>query len=567
MKKHTTVKITLAAVMASTLAVSAIAQTAEDLKNDAKTTGDVLVYGMGYGANRFSSLKQINKDNVHKLVPKWAFSLTDNRGGEAMPLFKDGVLYTTVHNATIAVNAMTGRQIWRTNHDYPPATLRVVCCGIVNRGAAIYEGMIIRALMDDRVIALDAKTGKKVWETKAPAPATPKNGYSMTGAPLIANGVVIVGVAGAEYSIRGFLDGYDAKTGKHLWRTYTIPKKGEKGYETWPAGKAEVGGGSTWVTGTYDPELDLVFWGTGNPTPWNPVSRPGDNLFTDSILAFSPKTGKVKWHYQATPNDPFDYDGVHQPVLTNLKVDGKDTRVVMQANRNGFFYVLNAASGKLLAANKFGKVNWATHVDLKTGRPVVTDVYKDVMKGKKVSAWPSVSGVTNWMHMSFNPGTGLAYVNTIHMGNTYEPRKPKVLKPGQPSGPGTVKRTPLFDNPNERGYLKAINPMTGKIKWTAPFKSPNYGSTMTTAGGLVFTGVMTGEFEAYDADNGKKLWSFQTSSGILGQPITWEMDGKQYVTVLVGIGGVYALRVGDPNLKNVPAGASLWTFQLYEEKK
>ena len=566
MSNCASMRLALTAFAAAGLSVSALAQTADDLKNDAKTTGDVLVYGMGYGAQRYSPLKQINKENVSRLVPKWAFSMTDNRGGEAMPLFKDGVLYTTIHNATIAVNALTGRQIWRTNHDYPPETLRVVCCGIVNRGAAIYEGMIIRALMDNRVIALDAKTGKKVWETRAPAPATAKNGYSMTGAPLIANGVVVVGTAGAEYSIRGFLDGYDAKTGKHMWRRYTIPAKGEKGYDTWPAGRAEVGGGSTWVTGTYDPDLDLVFWGTGNPTPWNPVVRPGDNLFTDSIIAIRPKTGEMVWYYQATPNDPFDYDGVHQPIIATIPVNGTPTKVLMQANRNGFFYVLNPANGKLLAANTFGKVNWATGVDMKTGRPIVTDVYKDVLKGKKVSAWPAIGGVTNWMHMSFNPGTGLAYVNTMRMGNTYEPRPPKTYKPGQPSGPGSVKRTPLFDNPNERGHLKAIDPMTGKAKWQVPFKSPNYASTMTTAGGLVFTGQLTGEIEAFDADTGKRLWSFQTSSGTLGQPITWEMNGKQYVTMLVGIGGVYALRAGDPNLKNVPAGASLWTFGLFDGK-
>ena len=261
----------------------AVAQSADDLKNDEKTPGDVLVYGMGYSGNRYSPLTQINKENVAKLVPVWGHALTDNRGAEGFPLVKDGVIYATIHNATVAIDALTGKQIWRVAHEYPPETLRVVCCGIVNRGAAIYEGKIIRALMDNHIIALDAKTGKEVWKTKSPDPTSVENGYAMTGAPLIANGVVVVGVAGAEYSHRGFLEGYDPSTGKHLWRTYNIPGKGEKGSDTWKADTNLVGGGSSWVTGTYDPELDLVYWGTGNPSPWNPRTREGDALWTNSI--------------------------------------------------------------------------------------------------------------------------------------------------------------------------------------------------------------------------------------------------------------------------------------------
>lgn len=544
----------------------ASAQTADDLKNDHATPGDVLVYGMGYGAQRYSPLKHINKDNVSRLVPKWAFALTDNRGAEAFPVIKDGVIYTTVHNATVAVDAMSGRQLWRVSHEYPPETLRVVCCGVVNRGAAIYNGVIIRALMDNRIVALSAKDGKEIWETTSPEPATVKNGYSMTGAPLIADGVVIVGVAGAEFGHRGFIEGYDAATGKHLWRHYNVPAKGEKGAETWPEEALASAGGSSWVTGTYDPELNLVFWGTGNPSPWNARMRPGDNLYTNSIVALRPKTGERVWHYQATPADPFDYDGVHQPVIGNVAVNGKPQKVLMQANRNGFFYVLDPANGKLLAANAFGKVNWADGVDLATGRPRVTEVFRQAHEGKQVTVWPSVSGLTNWMHMSYNPEKNLAFVNTLNIGMTYEAPPIKILAPGAPSGSGSVKRTNIFEDPNVRGYLKAIDPMTGRSKWETPYKSPNYSSVLSTAGGLVFTGVMTGEFEALDADTGQRLWSFQTSSGVIGQPVTWEQGGKQYVTVMSGIGGVYALRSGDPNLANVPAGASLWTFELYQGK-
>jgi alcohol dehydrogenase (cytochrome c) len=544
---------------------SSLAQTSQDLKADAGTTGDVLVYGMGYSGQRFSPLTQINKENVGRLVPVWAYSLADLQGGEGFPLVKDGVIYVTTHNATVAVDALSGKQIWRVMHDYPPETLRVVCCGIVNRGAAIYEGMIIRALMDDRLVALDAANGKEIWTAKSPDPVTHANGYAMTGAPLIVDGVVIMGVAGAEYSHRGLVEGYDAKTGKHLWRLYTIPAKGEPGSETWEGDSALTGGGSSWVTGTYDPELDLVYWGIGNPAPWNPRARKGDNLFTNSIFAIRPKTGERVWYFQTTPQDPFDYDAVQTPVIATINVDGAPRKVVMQANRGGFLYVLDAKDGRLIAANAYDKVSWADGVDRETGRPVGTDVLKGALEGRTVTVWPSVSGVTNWQHMSFSPRTGTLYINAIHVGMTYQAPEPPKLAPGRPSGPGTVKRTTVVDDPNVRGFLKAVDPLTGKSKWETPYRSPNFSSTMVTASNLVFTGVMTGEFQALDADTGKILWSFQTPSGIVGQPVTWERNGKQYVTVMSGIGGVYAQRAGDPNLENLPTGVSLWTFALFDK--
>lgn len=553
----------LAALLGIAAPLSAWAQTADDLKNDHRTPGDVLVYGMGYGAQRYSSLTQINRSNASRLTPQWSYSLADNRGSEGFPVVKDGVMYVTAHNMTAAVDALTGKQIWRINHDYPPETLRVVCCGIVNRGAAIYDGMIIRQLMDNHVIALDAKTGKEVWKAKSPAPVSIENGYAMTGVPLVVNGVAIVGVAGAEYGHRGFIEAYDAKTGKHMWRHWNVPAKGEKGSETWSGESAATGGASSWVTGTYDPELDLVYWGTGNPSPWSPIGRKGDHLWSNSILAIRPKTGERIWHYQTTPEDPFDYDGVQQPVVATLRIEGKPTKVVMQANRNGFLYVVEAATGKLIAANAFGKVNWADGVDLKTGRPKVTQVYKDALAGKNVTVWPSVTGVTNWQHMAFSPRTGLLYINTMHLGMTYEAMPPKgEWKPGQPSGPGTVKRTTVLEDPNVRGYLVAVDPLTAKPRWRVPTKSPNWASTMVTASDVVFTGTMTGQFEARDATNGKLLYSFQTPSGILSQPVTYEIKGKQYVAIQSGIGGVYALRAGDPNLVNTPPGATLWTFAL-----
>lgn len=543
----------------------AYAQTSNDLVNDQKTTSDVLVYGMGYNAQRYSPLAKINKSNVKRLVPMWGYSMADNRGSEAFPVIHNGVIYTTAHNVTVAVDALSGKEVWRVTHEYPPETLRVVCCGIVNRGVAIFEGKIIRMLLDNNIVALDAKTGKEIWKTSSPPPATISNGYSMTGAPLIVNGVVLVGVAGAEFSARGFLEGYDANTGKHLWRTYMVPAPGEPGSETWQGDSSLTGGGTTWVTGSYDPELDLVYWGISNPAPWNPRGRKGDNLYTNSVVAIRPNTGERVWHYQTTPQDPFDYDAVQTPVVAMIKVNGQSRKVVIQANRNGFIYVLDARDGKLLAANTFGRVNWADGVDMTTGRPNVTDVFRGALEGKLVTVWPSVSGVTNWQHYSYSPKTELLYVNTLHIGMTYQADEPTPLKPGSPSGPPSVKRTTVLDDPNVRGFLKAVDPMTGKSKWEAPFKSPNYSSTLVTGSNLVFTGVMTGEFQALDADTGKILWSFKTPSGIIGQPVTWEKNGKQYLTIMSGIGGVYALRAGDPNLANVPAGASLWTFGLFDK--
>jgi alcohol dehydrogenase (cytochrome c) len=557
--------IVLAALVGAAFPLAALAQSADDLKNDHKTPGDVLTYGMGYAQNRYSPLTNINRDNVKRLVPAWSYSMADNRGQEAQPLVRDGIIYLTDHEKTVAVNGITGREIWKSTIEYPADTTRVVCCGIVNRGAAMFEDKLYRTTLDGNVIALDIKTGKELWRTKS---SDPKDGYSMTVAPLVANGVVIAGVAGAEFGHRGYLEGFDPQTGKQLWRTYTIPAKGEPGSETWAGDSALTGGGSTWITGSYDPELDLVFWGTGNPAPWNPLNRKGDNLHTNSILAIQPKTGKVIWTYQTTPGDPFDYDGVNELVQADLTVDGTPRKVVMQANRNGFFYVLERSTGKLLAANPFVKVTWAERVDLTTGRPVWTQATKDALEGKTVQVWPSLVGGKNWRPMSFNPETKLIYVNTMDFGWEYTPLpldQVTNLKAGQPHY-GVKRPWPyFFDDPNGRGYLRAVDPLTGKSKWAVPFKSPNFAGTLVTAGGLVFTGRLTGEVMAVDSDTGKILWEFQTSAGIVGQPVTWEKDGKQYVTVTNGATGPYVMRAGDPNLANVPAGGSIWTFKVFEE--
>jgi alcohol dehydrogenase (cytochrome c) len=559
-------RVTIMAMLLSAIVpLIVLAQTADELKHDEKTPGDVLTYGMGYSQRRFSPLARINRDNVKRLVPAWSYSMADNRGQEAQPLVKDGVIYLTDHEKTIAIDALSGKQIWKSILEYPPDTTRVVCCGIVNRGAALFDGKLYRTTLDAHVIALDLTTGKEVWRTKS---ADPQDGFSMTGAPLVANGVVITGVAGAEFGHRGYLEGLDPQTGEQLWRTYSIPAPGEPGSETWAGESMKTGGGSTWITGSYDPELDLVFWGTGNPAPWNPLGRQGDNLYTNSILAIQPSTGKVVWWYQMTPNDPFDYDGVNELVQAELTIDGTPRQVIMQANRNGFLYLLERATGKLLAANKFVKVTWAERIDMATGRPVWTEVTKAALEGQNVQVWPSLIGGKNWHPMSYSPVSQLLYVNTTAFGWDYQPlprEEVSNLKPGQPHYGVKRPLVFLYDDPNGRGYLRAIDPLTGQSKWAVPFQSPNFSGTLVTAGGLVFTGRLTGEFMAVDADTGQRLWEFQTSAGIVGQPITWERDGKQYVTVTSGATGPYVMRAGDPNLANVPAGGSLWTFKLFEE--
>lgn len=370
------------------------AQTAEDLLNDSKTPDNVVTYGMGYDLQRFSPLKQINASNVKRLVPVWNTGLSNLLGEQAQPLVYNGVMYVTNALWTFAIDVGTGKQIWRTQVSYDTDVPRVVCCGVSNKGPAIFNGKLFRVTLDAHVVALDLKTGKEVWKEKF---AEWKEGHSGIVAPIVANGVLVVGMSGAEFGVRGFLDGRDPDTGKLLWRRYTIPGPGEKGYETWPQdGEAyKRGGGTTWITGSYDPQLDLTYWGTGNAGPWNSAYRKGDSLYSASVVAVRPKTGEIVWHYQFTPNDSYDYDGVNENVLADIRIDGEMKKVLLHADRNGFFYVLDRANGKLLRAFPFGKVNWATHIDMKTGRPVETDVRKRLESGEAVELWP-FSGTKNW---------------------------------------------------------------------------------------------------------------------------------------------------------------------------
>ena len=338
-----------AAILLAAMCTAAPAQTLDDLKKDGNggSTDNILTYGMGYHQQRYSPLKQINTQNVKRLVPVWNLSLDNNWGEQAQPIIYNGIMYVTNARATVAIDVATGKQIWKQTLEWPPETPRVVCCGVSNKGAAIYDGKIYRTTLDAHVVAYDAKTGKEAWKTKV---AEWKEGVSLTLAPLIANGVLVIGNSGAEFGVRGFIDGYDTATGKQLWRKFTIPAKGEKGNETWPQDNNawEIGGGSAWITGSYDPDLDLMYWGTGNPAPWASQTRPGDNLYTSSVLAMRPKTGEIVWHYQFTPNDPYDYDACWELINAEINVGGGQKRkVIMQFNRNGFLYVIDRANGQL----------------------------------------------------------------------------------------------------------------------------------------------------------------------------------------------------------------------------
>jgi alcohol dehydrogenase (cytochrome c) len=547
----------LGGVALAALIGSAQAQSADDLKRDNATPGDVLTYGMGYNNQRYSALKQINTGNAAKLRPVWAYSLNNSQSQESQPIVHNGVMYVTTHNSTVAINPVTGRQIWKQDIDLPQDVFKMACCGILNRGVAIYDGKLFRATLDAHVIAMDAKTGKQLWKSKA---ADYLNGQAMTSAPLVANGVLITGIAGGEYGTRGFIDGWDPATGKQLWRFYTTAAPGEKGGDTWPGDTHAKGGAPTWLTGAYDPALDLVYWGTGNGGPWNPNVRKGDNLYIASVVAIRPKTGELVWHYQFSPNDPYDYDATEVGMLVDMKIGGKDRKVLAQANRNGFFYVLDRANGELLAANPYVKVNWAERIDLKTGRPVPTETDRKARAGEDVEIFPSVLGGKNWTPMSWNPATGLAYANTLNISWPYQLGKAEYKKGEWYLGVNFRGVNMPKDQPH--GYLSAIDPMTGKSKWQMAWPGqPSMAGTLSTAGDLVFTGAATGEFMAVDANTGKKLWEFQTSSGIIGLPVTFEADGKQYVTVVSGSGGVWAL-LGDERMSQVPAGGSVWTFAL-----
>jgi alcohol dehydrogenase (cytochrome c) len=535
----------------------ALTQTMQELINDGKNTENVTTQSMGFDRKSFSPLKQINKSNIKKLVPIWNASLMNDQGELAAPTVYNGVMYVVNGKWTFAIDVETGRQIWRTATEIESGITRAA----FNRGAAtIYNGKVFRITIDNHVLALDMKTGKELWNQKY---ADSREGYYSTAAPIVANGVLISGVAGGESTTRGFLDGWDPDTGKKLWRRYTIPAPGEPGSETWPKNSDawSQGGGPTWRSGSYDPELDLVYWGTGNAEPYDPRPRENlDSLYTNSVLAIRPKTGEMVCYFQYTPNDVYDVDATDEQVLADIQVNGQRRKVMIQANKNGFLYVLDRTNCKLIAAHPYVKVNWATGVDMTTGRPILTDVYKRFAAGEEVEIWPSRG--TNAVPIAFNPSTGLIYASTWNLPRIQKLAPPKPTVIGGTST-GVDATMPAVKPGDIYGHLAAINPLTGEKRWEVPLTDlPSSSGMLVTGGGLVFTGKLSGEFMALDEDTGKTLWQFKTGSSVNSTAITYTHKGRQYVTVASGLGGILATRYASAK---VPTGGSVWTFALQQE--
>ncbi|MCB1505321.1 MAG: methanol/ethanol family PQQ-dependent dehydrogenase [Hyphomicrobiaceae bacterium] len=554
----------------------------DDIVKDAETTNDVVSNGLGTQGQRYSPLKAVNKDTVGDLVPAWTMSFGGEkmRGQEAQALVKDGVMYITGSYSRVwAIDTKTGREIWQYDARLPEGILP--CCDVINRGVALYGDKVIFGTLDAKMIALDAKTGKVVWSKKID---DFKAGFSYSAAPLIvpskAHGALIVnGVSGGEFGIVGRIEARNADTGEVVWSRPTIEghmgmlngkestMTGKKN-ATWPGDLWKTGGGATWLGGTYDPDTKLIFIGTGNPAPWNSHMRPGDNLYSCSRLALDPETGEIKWHFQTTPNDGWDFDGVNEVVSFDLN----GTKAAATADRNGFFYVLNRENGKFIAAYPFvKKISWAKEID-KNGRPVyIADnrpgdpgKSKDGKKGADVFAVPSFLGGKNQQPMAYSKDTKLFYVPSNEWGMDIW-NEPVTYKKGAAYlGAGFTIKT-IFDD--HIGSLKAIDPATGEVKWEYKNNAPLWGGVLTTGGGLVFFGTPEGELKAMDDATGKELWSFNTGSGIVAPPITWEQDGEQYVSVVSGWGGAVPLWGGEvaKTVANLNQGGMVWTFKLHKK--
>jgi len=495
--------------------------TAQRLLNAGQEPQNWLMYSGDYTGKRFSSLQEIKIGNAGKLVPKWAYQTMAGGKFETTPLVVDGILYATGQDdRAFALDARTGRPIWQYQRALP-GDIRP-CCGRVNRGLAILGDKVFMGTLDSHVIALDTKTGNVVWDVTA---ADYTKGYSFTLAPLVIKNLVLVGISGGEYGIRGFIDAYDVNTGERKWRFNTVPGPGEPGNETWEGESWKVGGAPAWITGTYDVETHTTFWTTGNPSPSNrSVGRAGDNLYSDSLLALDPDSGKLKWHFQFTTNDDHDYDATQVPVM----VDEAGKKLILQANRNGFFYVVDRTNGKLVRAESYAKVSWSKEKD-SNGRPVPAPEGKPTPDGNRVC--PGAAGATNWMSPTYDPQTKLFYVTAREQCDVFS-TAPQPYDAGH-----AYYGSAYFPNDDAApfyGALRAIDPATGKIKWEWKHPSPTWSGVLSTAGGVVFTGDAEGNFMALEAASGKVLWHFQCGASVYSSPMTYAIDGKQYVAVAAG---------------------------------
>ncbi|SMQ69386.1 alcohol dehydrogenase (cytochrome c)/quinohemoprotein ethanol dehydrogenase [Altererythrobacter xiamenensis] len=542
-----------------------------------------LTYGGDYDERRFSPLDQINADNVGELGLAWSADLDTARGQEATPLMHDGTLYiTTAWSMVKAYDAQTGQVKWEYDPEVPRSKLVEVCCDAVNRGVALYGDKVYVATLDGRLVALDQETGDVVWD-KVTIPEGSK--MAITGAPRIVKGMVVIGSAGAEYFTRGYIAAFDAQTGNERWRFYTVPGNPADGFEneameraaeTWSGEWWKLGGGGTvWDAITYDPATDLIYFGTANAEPWNPAYRntdgAGDSLYTASIVAVKPDTGEYVWHFQETPEDRWDFDSNQQITVTDLNIDGEIRHVVMHAPKNGFFYVLDAETGEFISGKPFvDGINWASGLDPVTGKPFVNPEAEYERTGKPFVGVPGAVGAHSWSPMSYSPTTGLVYIPTNNTPQYYahdpdwEPGETGFQLGIDVSGGAFPADKAVREEIKStlNGALVAFDPIAGEVRWKVPQSSPTNGGTLATAGNLVFQGTSTGAFKAYTADTGDELWSFATQTGVLAAPMTYSIDGEQYIAVLAGWGGVWDVSAGGLGGGITPNVSRLLVFKL-----
>ncbi|MCE4226941.1 methanol/ethanol family PQQ-dependent dehydrogenase [Methylobacterium sp. C25] len=548
-----------ASMLALVLAAGLVpAQANESVTKGIANPAEQVLQTVDYANTRFSKLDQINASNVKNLQVAWSFSTGVLRGHEGSPLVIGNMMYlhTPFPNIVYALDLNdNGKIVWKYEPKQAPAVIPVMCCDTVNRGLAYADGTIFLHQADTTLVALDAKTGKVNWSVKN---GDPSKGETNTATVLPVKDKVIVGISGAEYGIRGHVTAYEIKTGKKLWRAYSVgpdkdllvdPEKTtelgkpigkDSSIKTWEGDQWQTGGGATWGWYSYDPKLDLFYYGSANPSTWNPKQRPGDNKWSMTIFARNPDTGVAKWVYQMTPHDEWDYDGINEMILTDQKIDGKEQPLLTHFDRNGFGYTLNRESGALLVAEKFDPaVNWATKVDLKTGRPQVVSKYSTDQNGEDVNSkgiCPAALGSKDQQPAAYSPKTGLFYVPTNHVCMDYEPFKVSYT-PGQPYVGATLSMYPAPNSHGGMGNFIAWDGVNGKIKWSIPEQFSVWSGALATAGDVVFYGTLEGYLKAVDSKTGKELYKFKTASGIIGNVMTYEHKGKQFVAVLSGVGG------------------------------
>jgi alcohol dehydrogenase (cytochrome c) len=559
-----TMAVTIASLVAMAPASAVDPVTDEMLLNAQKEPLNWLMAGRDYAGTRYSPLAQVNTNNVKRLVPVYSFSLGVLDAQNTTPLIHDGVMYvTSSHSHIYAVEAATGKMIWHFAHPLPEGIGKFLCCDLGNRGAALYKDKVYFTTPDAHVIALDRETGKLVWDVTL---GDWNKAYTMTVAPLVVKGKVIVGMSGAEYPTRLYISARNSETGEEVWRRYTIPAPGEPGHDTWGTGdvgteNAKYGGGSAWITGSYDAQLETLYWSTGNPNPdWNGTDRKGDNLYTNSTLALNPDTGKIKFYYQYTPWDVWDYDGVNETILASI--GGR--KVWLHGDRNGFLYQIDRTNGKFIWAKEISKVNWATGFTPE-GRPIIDPDKVPTYEHKAMDVCPASEGGKWWNPMSYNPVAKVVVVPSREICAE--------LKAGKTERVEGKYNLGLSEADWVKGYgqLVGFDAATGEKKWTVKAPSPFTSGVLTTGGGLAFAGTPEGEFKAFDVNTGTELWSYQTGSGIVGSPVAFAIDNKQYIAVPSGWGGwtgwaTWGGKGGAPHLKDNRKGGYITVFALFDVK-